>query len=389
MNPEEHNNEDKIDDIVSYNQAPDVDLELPDIPIPTAPEPSVTKIVEDKFEGAFKFSFIGAGQGGSRIAETFHKFGYGRVCAINTAQQDLNTVDIPNKLCIGEGGAGKDMHLASGLFSEHKEDVFDFIGDSIGEESDRIFVCAGAGGGSGAGTVAPLVHTVREYQDMIKCSDHDKVGVILALPKISEGNKVNANAYHVLTEVLRMVQEGQVSPLILVDNERISKLYPKLPVGPFWETTNKSVAGLFHLFNMTSAKDSSYSSFDPNDYKQILNSGIILFGASPVADWKSSSSISKTVRDNLKSTLLCGGIDVSSGSCAGVIAIGGVNILNQIPQENLDKAFDQFSRILKSGNTVHRGIYSGNKDNLIVYSAVGGLGIPHEKLKELKKYGNI
>ena len=200
---------------------------------------------------------------------------------------------------------------------------------------------------------------------------------------------MNANAWHVLNDVLRLVQEGQVSPLILVDNERISKLYPKLPVGPFWETTNKSVAGLFHLFNMTSAKDSSYSSFDPNDYKQILNSGIILFGAAPVPNWKETSAITKTVRTNLKSTLLCGGIDISSGDCAGVIAIGGVNVLNEVPQEDLDKAFDQFSRILKPGNTVHRGIYSGNKDNLIVYSAVGGLEIPHGKLKELRKYGDL
>ncbi len=381
--------EDKIDDIVSYNQSADIDLDLPDIPVPEVAASSAAKIVDDKFKGAFKFSFVGAGQGGSRIAETFHKFGYGRVCAINTAQQDLNTISIPNKLCIGDGGAGKDMNLASELYKDHKEDVFDFIGDSIGEESDRIFICAGAGGGSGAGTVTGLIETVREYQNMIKCSEPEKVGVILALPKISEGKRVNANAFHVLNDVLRLVQEGQVSPLILVDNERISKLYPKLPVGPFWETTNKSIGGLFHLFNMTSAKDSSYSSFDPNDYKQILNSGIILFGAAPVKNWESTSSITKTVRDNLKSTLLCGGIDISSGNCAGVIAIGGVNVLNKVPQEDLDKAFDQFSRMLRPGNTVHRGIYSGNKDNLIVYSAVGGLGIPSEKLKELKSSGDL
>ena len=386
---EEKNNEDKIDDIVSYNQDSDVDIDLPDIPMPTIEAASAAKVVKDKFKSAFKFSFVGAGQGGSRLAETFYKFGYNRVCAINTAKQDLNTVSIPNKLCIGDGGAGKDMGLARDLYKDHKEDVFDFIRDSIGEESDRIFVCAGAGGGSGAGTVAPLIETVREYQDTIKCEDHDKVGVILALPKISEGKKVNANAYHVLNDALRLVQEGLVSPLILVDNERISKLYPKLAVGPFWETTNKSVAGLFHLFNMTSAKDSSYSSFDPNDYKQILNSGIILFGAAPVGNWEETTSITKTVRNNLKSTLLCGGIDVSSGDCAGVIVIGGVNVLNKVPQEDLDKAFDQFTRILRPGNTVHRGIYSGNKDNLIVYSAVGGLGVPHEKLKDLRKHGDL
>ena len=72
-----------------------------------------------------------------------------------------------------------------------------------------------------------------------------------------------------------------------------------------------------------------------------------------------------------------------------MIVIGGVNVLNKVPLEDLDKAFDQFTRILRPGNTVHRGIYSGNKDNLIVYSAVGGLGVPHEKLKDLRKHGDL
>tara|TARA_R100000808_G_scaffold11976_1_gene30277 strand:- start:8395 stop:9549 length:1155 start_codon:yes stop_codon:yes gene_type:complete len=381
--------DDKIDDLASYNNmgADDFDLSLPEIPVPEAAPPE--KVIEDKFDGAFKFAFVGAGQGGSRIAETFHKFGYARVCAINTAQQDLNTVDIEHKLCIGSGGAGKDMDLAAKLFSEKKEDAFDLMREAFGDEIDRIFVCAGAGGGSGAGTTCSLIDSALQYQDIAQIDGPKKVGVVLALPKVSEGKKVNANAFQLLHRVLGMVQEGKVSPLILIDNEKISKLYPKLPVGPFWETANKSIVGLFHLFNITAAKDSSYSSFDPNDYRQILNSGCILYGASPVSDWTKPTSISKTVRDNLKQNLLCGGFDLESGSCAGVVVVGGVNVLNQVPQENLDKAFEQFSRILKPGNTVHRGIYSGNKDNLIVYTAIGGLGIPHDKLQELKRNGDI
>jgi len=381
-------NDDKIDDLASYNQGgDDFDLVLPEIPVPEAPAPE--KIIKDKFEGAFKFAFVGAGQGGSRIAETFSKFGYARVCAINTAQQDLNTVDIKNKLCIGTGGAGKDMDIAAKLYSERKEDVFDLMRDSFGDEIDRIFICAGAGGGSGAGTTCALIDTALQYQEIAQISGPNKVGVVLALPKISEGKKVNANAFQVLHRVLAMVQENKVSPLILIDNEKISKLYPKLAVGPFWDTANRSIVGLFHLFNVTASKDSSYSSFDPNDYKQILNSGCILYGASPVLDWKNATTLSKSVRENLKQNLLCGGFDLGTGSVAGVVVVGGVNVLNEVPQENLDKAFEQFSRILKPGNTVHRGIYSGDKENLTVYTAIGGLGIPHDKLQELKRNGDI
>ena len=90
------------------------DISMPDIPIPEPEEEQVAeKEIKDEVETAFKFAFIGAGQGGSRIAETFYDFGYRKVAVLNTAQQDLNTIKkVPHKLCIGEGGAGKDPSFA-------------------------------------------------------------------------------------------------------------------------------------------------------------------------------------------------------------------------------------------------------------------------------------
>jgi hypothetical protein len=146
-----------------------------------------------------------------------------------------------------------------------------------------------------------------------------------------------------------------------------------------------SMAGLFHLFNLTAARDSSYTAFDANDYKNVLDSGLMVFGAAPVADWENPVSISRAVRDNFNSGLLAGGIDLSSGDCAGAIVVGGQNQLDNIPQANLDQAFDQLCRMLAPGNVVHRGIYSGDKDSLTVFTTIGGLARPDEKLKELKK----
>jgi cell division GTPase FtsZ len=388
IDPEEKDNQERpAEDIVDYWHGNEVDISMPDIPLPTAVEKKIDTH-EDKCDVSFKFAFVGSGQGGSRIAEAFHQLGYRKISAINTAQQDLNTIRLDNKLCIGDGGAGKDPTVAEGLYMSKREDVLDFMYDSFGEDVDRIFVCAGAGGGSGSGTVCPLVDTALEMQKSIKCKS-DKVGVILALPKHSEGKKVNANAYNTLNRVWQMVEENKVSPLIILDNEKINKLYPGLAVAPFWRTANRSVAGLFHLFNHTAARNSSFSAFDSNDYKQILDSGLILFGASPVADWKSPTGISRCVRDNLRNNMLSGGIDINSGDSAGVVIIGGQKILEEAPQENLDRAFDQFSRMLRKGNVVHRGIYSGDKDNLIVYTAVGGIAKPVNKLEELRQLGDL
>ena len=63
--------------------------------------------------------------------------------------------------------------------------------------------------------------------------------------------------------------------------------------------------------------------------------------------------------------------------------------MDNIPQAALDQAFDQLCRLLRPGNVVHRGIYVGDKPNLIVYTSIGGIGRPKDKLEELAKLGDI
>src|ERR1051326_970108 len=144
------------------------DIEVPDIPLP--PTESTVETVEDEFAGAFRFAVIGSGQGGGRLAMAFHKLGYRRVAAINTASQDLATLPLPekNKMLIGEGGAGKDPKIAQAAFDNRQGDVLDFMRRCFGPSFDRIIVAVGAGGGTGAGTVNGLIHTALELQQMVK-----------------------------------------------------------------------------------------------------------------------------------------------------------------------------------------------------------------------------
>jgi cell division GTPase FtsZ len=363
------------------------DVEVPDIPLP---EEEKTIEIEDTFKGAFKFAIIGAGQGGGRLAQTFWNMGYKRTAVINTSEQDLATIDMPDdrKLLIGTGGAGKNPAVAASLIKDKKEDVLDFMRRSFGPGFDRVFCCASAAGGTGSGTLLHLIDVAIELQQSLKTTSQ-KVGVVLALPKISEGQKLNANAYNVLRDVFALVEKGIVSPLVLVDNEKISTLYPKLAVDPFWDTANRSLISLFHLFNLTSIRESRYTSFDPSDLKTILDSGLITFGATPVENWKDATGISFAIRNSLKKNILSGGVSIETGNTAGAMIIGSEEVLGQVPQVNLDTAFEQLTRILKPGNTVHRGIYRGNKPGLVVYTIIGGLGRPTDKLAELRKFGNV
>ena len=365
----------------------DVDITISDdIPLP---EVMVDKTIKDTFDGAFRFAFIGAGQGGSRIAQAFHQLGYKRVCALNTAQQDMATITLPdaNKLVLGQGGAGKNPRVAREVVAAHREDVLDFMRRSFGPTFDRIFVCVGAGGGTGNGACMALLDIAKEVMESLRLPV--KLGVVVALPKNSEGRTVAANAHELLSALFAKVKAGEISPMIVLDNERIQSIYPGLAVDPFWDTANRSVASLFHLFNTIAIKPSHYTSFDQADYSTLLDSGMITFGATPVAKWDDPTDISHAVRDNLRRNMLAGGVDLATGAVAGAIIIGGQGILAKIPQTHLDHAFEQLSRVLKGGNTVHRGIYRGNKETLVVYTMIGGLGEPEQRLTELRKLGGI
>jgi len=356
----------------------DLGIDLPDIPLPDD-EPIEDSISDQFNDAAFNFAIVGVGQGGSRLAESFWNLGYRRVGVINTAQQDLSLINIPdeNKLLIGEGGAGKNPDAADEVFRTRYEDILDFLKKTFGSGYERVLVCAGAGGGTGAGGVARVLEICHDLNQSLgkETKDTDaKVGCVLALPTRGEGIKVQENSKKTVLKVTELEKAGVVSPLVILDNEKIKQLYPKLSVNQFWSTANNSICSIFHLFNKISAQESAYTTFDKADLDTIFSSGVIMFGATPVKDL-SETGISYAVRDNLRKNILAG-VDVSTGNVAACVIIGDKESLDNIPQSSLEHGFEQLSRMMGSNSTVHRGIYAGAKKGMAVYTAIGGLQAP-------------
>lgn len=364
-------------------------IDVLDIPMPTAQEAEPV-IKDEGFTAAFKFAVIGAGQGGSRIAETFWNLGYRRVAVMNTAEQDMAEIEIPweHKFLMGHSGAGKDMDVAREMIQEKYEDVLDFTKKVLGDDHDRLLICLGAGGGTGAGTVNTLIEICHDLNVSLD-KPKTNVGVLVALPTKAEGKRVNANAHVIVNELLALAASEQISPLIILDNERIKTIYPGLSVRDFWTTANDSICRLLHLFNTVACKNTRFTSFDRADFASVLTSGVITFGATPVEKWMDATDISFAIRDNMRRNILAGGMDLGKGTVAGCVVIGGEDVLAEIPQANLEHGFDQLSRIMGEGSTVHRGIYRGNKPGLVVYTAIGGLGAPDERLKEIASIGEV
>lgn len=345
---------------------------------------------KDAFDSAVQMAFVGAGQGGGRIAQAFYDMGYRRVCAVNTTQQDLSSLTITDQLIIGKnrGGAGKDPEQGKLAAKESYEEIMDLLMRSWGDGVEQMFVCVGAGGGSGTGSWPVLVKAMREFGDStnIEKPVEKHLGIIMTMPKRSEGSRVQQNALIALKQAVELVEANKISTLIIVDNAKIHDLYPGLPVKKFWTVANQNFAAILHTFNLLAAKDSQYNTFDKQDFKSVIRNGIMIFGMARVEEWEGKEDISQAVRQNLTGSLLADGFDLSKANMAGAIVVAHDDVLEEVPMENIDYAFNSLSRALgNDGITLHSGIYEWNKPGMMVFTIVSGLQPPQSRFDELTK----
>jgi cell division GTPase FtsZ len=292
----------------------------------------------------------------------------------------------------GEQGAGKDQAKAAAAIEQKEQEVFNKFREIFGTNVDRILICLGVSGGSGGGTVDTLIKVAKKYFTYIGVEDVDRrVGVIASLPTAGESASptVAKNAHTRITKLCDLAEEGKIAPLIMVDNEKIKKLYPKLTVKKFWTTINNTVAGLFHVFNVLANKDSEYTTFDATDYDSIMQqSGCMIMGVTAVKDLENETAISTALKKNLEKTLLAEGFDLTTATGAACIVLGGEEIFEETIglMDNIEFGFDTLAAIT-GGAIIHRGIYEDpNRDKLVTYTLVSGLSRPTKRIEGLKKF---
>lgn len=110
---------------------------------------SLSNALETPHMKSIRFGVIGTGQCGGRLAEVFARFGYS-VCAINTAEQDLAYLDLPdsNKLLMpyALGGAGKNLLIGQQAAVENLEGIKGLLGNTM-SDVDQVLITVGGGGG--------------------------------------------------------------------------------------------------------------------------------------------------------------------------------------------------------------------------------------------------
>ena len=364
-------------------------LDLEEYEIPKEEE----SIIKDSGKGSVKYAFVGAGQGGSRIAKSFYDLGYKKTIILNTSKHDLDLVEMPDTqkffMDIGEEGAGKVMVRGKQAAEKYKQEIFDMMRRLFGKV-DQVFVCAGAGGGTGGGSIYPLLGVAIKYLKYIGYDNPNKrLGAIITLPTGGESSspQVASNALRVAKEVGGLAEQNEISPLIIVDNDKIVKMYKNLTPAKYWPTINGAVSSLFDIFNYLSSCPSSYTSFDTTDYLSIVRSGgCMIFGLANITDYKTEHNISQALKNVLYKTLLAEGFDLSTARTAASIVVAGKNIMATEAglMDKINYAFDCMSNMCPNA-TIHRGIYEDARDSVRIYTIISGLKMPEQRLTKLGK----
>lgn len=353
-----------------------------------AAKKTITVTDDFDYDVAMRMAFLGAGQGGGRVADSFYRMGYRRVAVFNTTDMDFG--DLSDGLptySLDVGGAAKDTGQARDALRGREEEVRELLIRSWGNDPECAMICACLGGGTGSGTIGSLVEIARTYmQDTV---GFQRVGALVSLPTPTEGFQVNRNAYMGMQTLIEM----EVSPILIVDNTRIHQLY-RPAMSKIHRKANEMISQMLHLFNQLAAIKSQFLTFDRSEFAQLLDGGICVMGATDIPDIETPADISAAIREELVNNILAEA-DLSRGRKAACLFVGSQKVLDEFDLDYFDAGFGALDRILGSAygeeaeTIIHRGVYLGADEGLQCYTMISELDPPKERLIEMAKKGGL
>jgi len=349
---------------------------------------------EDKFETkpAFRLGIVGIGQCGNNFVTAFDEIGYKKLLAINTAKNDLDSVDDSiEKLLIGNHhGAGKDPEAGRECVKAKTTRIRTTMCRLFESRVDKIVICMGLGGGTGSGGGPEVVKIAKDLIKEWRGDPEKDVIVIATLPEpITAGSRVCYNALLAYREI-----ETLHVPRLYVDNGKMQNVIPST-IGSRWSKMNHWVATTLHQFNSYAGKTSEYGNFDGQDLNDVLSRGRFIFSAIPILTLDDKFSVGDMIAQYLERSLFTK-MNLKTAVAAGCIMILNEATVADRDPRDLSPAFSTLNSMMQKGSTLHNGVYlenivpprKGEKPlDLLCYVMLGGLDHPQETLELLFEKG--
>lgn len=347
-----------------------------------AEEKDMTVMLVDQKDRSVNIGVVGVGQCGSKLAEEFYNRGY-NVVAVNTAMQDLKHINIPERqklfLDYALGGAAKDLETGKAAAEEYSDSILKMLQENF-ENDDVMMLCVSGGGGTGSGSAETMVNLMAQLGKPLS--------VVYVLPLASEDALAKHNAILTLSRLAKLAKDDIINSLAVVDNAKIELMFPGQSMAEFWKSANAAIVDPLHLFNKLSANPSAYTSLDPMDFSRLFigTGDCALYGTVEVENYLEDEAIAEAMLTSVANGLLASDFDLGQTRSAGVIITGTKSALEKVPATNIEYGFAMVSKICNEGTRVFRGVYEvPGKDNVLkIYSFFSGLGLPEERVKELK-----
>lgn len=325
------------------------------------------------------FGLIGLGQYGGRQVDAFMHLGvHYQGFAINTAINDLAGLEhIPERSRFNlkgyTSGAGRTPQIAYAAMQENARELYPLVRE-VSDDTDFTFLVAGLGGGTGTGVLSWLL----DEFDMFFGYAESRVGLIITLPRDSDGAVEKANAVGILGQISAKIEAKKLGAVLLLDNDRFYTQFAKDRRGGDWrDLSNLELAKTFNEINLLTGISGS-SNFDPTDFMSLLQtSGFLVLGKASLKEI-SPASVSATVKNSIERGWFASGYkydEAKSYSICFSLDPYGERIRQADYEISIGEALtDLFPHVYNK----FTGYYAGEENRVFILAA--GLGVPDRAL---------
>lgn len=294
------------------------------------------------------YGFVGLGQMGGNAAKSVYVKEY-PVMAANTAQSDLDSLDIPEDCkyhILGGYGSSKERKKAKQLLAENDCENFDLLINEIKErfkECKVIFLMGSSGGGSGSAIVPATKKRLQAETDKIIC-------VVTCIPDDNASIKESMNCYEFFQELESV--EGGGATFIIDNNKNKDKL-----------TLNEQFACYLDAF-LNCETISTRGVVDRSEIENVLSQRGMCIVNKQGSDKATTQTVIERIRDNIYVPLEDDGV------------VSNIALVNSNNNVRLNEIFEYVGKPLAT--------FEGWELDATVL-AISGCSLPYKKLEEIKQ----